>query len=109
MKNPIYKVQIKWYYAILCGFCSILDGIVMLLSFGNLCSDLQLRAAILGAKKSWCNVTPKEEQRYQEASIKVPKASIDYVDNFDRFQIDGDGDIFDDYGTGLSGYPETNI
>lgn len=63
-KNPIYKVRIKWYYAILCGLTAILDGLVMILSLGHLSTDLQLRIALMGARKSWCTVTPIKEKRY---------------------------------------------
>ena len=55
--------------------------------------------AILGARKSWCSVTPIEEE-----PIKPP---IDYIDKTDRYYIDGDGDPLDDFGTGLGG-SETN-
>ena len=93
MKNPIYKVKIKWYYAILCGFCSILDGLSMILTLGHWSTDLQLRVSILGARKSWCVVIPPV----------IPP--IDYISKTDRFYIDGDGDPFDDFGTGLGGQP----
>ena len=96
-KNPIYIVRIKWYYAILCGLTAILDGLVMILSLGHLSTDLQLRVAFLGARKSMCTVTPIEE---------LPaKPPIDYIGKTDRYQIDGDGDPLDDFGTGLGGQP----
>ena len=64
-KKPIYKVKIKWYYAILCGFSGIIDGLTMILTLGHWSTDLQLRMAIVGAKKSWCSVTPIEEEANQ--------------------------------------------
>ena len=93
----ITKVKIKWYYAILCGFCSILDGLSMILTLGHWGTDLTLRASILGARKSWCVVIPPV--------IPPVKPPIDYVDKFNRFQMDGDGDPLDDFGTGLGGQP----
>ena len=99
-KNPIYVVRIKWYYALLCGFSSILDGIVMIVTLGHLGTDLQLRVSLLGARKSWCVVTPVE-------SPVIPPVipPIDYIGKTDRYHIDGDGDPLDDFGTGLGGMP----
>lgn len=34
------------------------------------------------------------------------KAPIDFIDNADRFYMDGEGDISDDFGTGLSSKPQ---
>lgn len=111
-KKPIYKVKIKWYYAILCGFCSIVDGLIMVISLGHLSTNLQLRASILGAKKSWCSVTPIEEPKDRFAELRgtslfPDKQPIDYVGKVNRFQIDGDGGMYDDFGSGLGGQPIT--
>jgi hypothetical protein len=35
--------------------------------------------------------------------LKTPeKKPIDYIEKYDRFQVDGDGGAFDDFGTGLN-------
>ena len=111
-KKPIYKVKIKWHYAILCGLCSILDGLSMILTLGHWSTNLTLRASILGARKSWCSITPIEEpkdrfSRFAGTSLFPDKKPIDYVGKVDRFHIDGDGDPLDDFGTGLGGQPIT--
>lgn len=38
-------------------------------------------------------------------SNEQPRPPIDYVPKHDRFQMDGNGDALDDYGTGLGGQP----
>ena len=95
--KAISKVKMIWYYAILCGLSQILDGFSIIITLGYWSTNLSLRVAILGARKSWCVITPIEEP-----STKKP---IDYIDKFNRFHIDGDGDSLDDYGTGLGGKP----
>jgi hypothetical protein len=93
--KAIYRVRMKWYYALLCGFSQILDGLSLIITLGHWSTDLSLKVALLGARKSLCVVTPVEE-----APTKKP---IEYVDRYNRFHIDGDGDPLDDYGTGLGG------
>lgn len=46
MKNPFYRREINknhlfisWFLSWLCGFAAIADGIIIVLSFGFLCSD----------------------------------------------------------------------
>lgn len=109
-KKPIYKVKIKWYYAILCGFCAILDGLTMILTLGHWSTDLQLRIALVGARKSWCVVTPIEDDPENFAALRgtalfPDRKPIDYIGKVDRFHVDGDGGMYDDFGTGLGGQP----
>ena len=70
----------------------------MVLTLGHWSTDLQFRMAIVGAIKSWCAVTPIEEP-----PVKPP---IDYVGKTDRYHVDGDGGMYDDFGTGLGGQPQ---
>lgn len=92
--KAINRVRMKWYYAILCGFSQILDGLSLIITLGHWSTNLSLTVAFLGARKSWCTVTPVE------APLKPP---IDFIDRYNRFHMDGDGDPLDDYGTGLGG------
>jgi hypothetical protein len=109
----IYKVKIKWYYAILSGLCSIIDGLSMILTLGHYSTDLTLRMSIICARKSWYVVIPNPEpknrfSRFAGTSLFPDKQPIDYAGKVDRFCMDGDGDSLDDFGTGLGGQPLQN-
>ena len=111
--KTICKVKIKWYYAILCGLCSIIDGLSMILTLGHYGTNLTLRMSIIGTQKSWCVVIPNPEpkdrfSRFAGTSLFPDKQPIDYVGKVDRFCMDGDGDPLDDFGTGLGGQPLQN-
>ncbi len=99
--KTLNKVKMIWYYAILCGLSQILDGLSIIITLGHWSTNLSLKVAIIGARKSWCVVTPIEEE--------PTKKPIDYVGKIDRYRMDGDGDPLDDYGTGLGGQPLQNV
>ena len=55
------------------------------------------------ARKEWGWVDYyTKKSTWDESHVKNP---IDYIDKADRFQIDGDGDATDDFGSSLGGQP----
>ena len=54
--KTISRVKIKWFYAILLGFCNILDGLSMILTLGHWSTNLSLKMALIGAVNAWCTL-----------------------------------------------------
>ena len=51
------KCKLKWYYAIMVGFCSIIDGLVTIFTLGNYTFNLGLKLAYYASRKRWIKLT----------------------------------------------------
>ena len=71
--KTISRVKRKWFYAILLGFCNILDGLSMILTLGHWSTNLSLKMALIGAVNAWCTlveVEPKDRfSRFAGTSV----------------------------------------